>query len=70
MVKFGHIFLGKEKLTGREELLLLETAYTSLYHWRITGKEVNVQRGEWLLSHVMSGLKWHEMSLAHARLCY
>lgn len=62
--------LDKPDRTHQEDLLLIEAAYTSLYHWRAAGTPVHVQRGEWLLAHIFTGLKMPQLALAHAEICY
>lgn len=61
--------LDKEHRSPDEDLLLIESAYTSLYHWRIAGTAVHTQRGEWFLARIFSMLEKHDFALAHAQNC-
>ncbi len=52
---------------GTEELEeALHMAHTSTYHWSKIGKPINIARGEYMISRVLSALKRGESSLAHA----
>ena len=44
----------------------LEMAYTSLYHWKQIGKPINVARGEYMISRVMSHRGLGDMALFYA----
>ena len=48
---------------------MVEAAYASLYHWGKVGKEVNRQRGEWLIAHVHTVLGEPGPALRHADAC-
>ena len=48
---------------------MVEAAYASLYHWRMLGKEVNRQRGEWLIAHMHTVLGEPGPALKHADAC-
>ena len=48
---------------------MVEAAYASLYHWGKVGKEVNRQRGEWLIAHVHTVLGEPGPALKHADAC-
>jgi len=61
--------LEKPARTEVEDLELIESAYTSLYHWRAVGTIVNIQRGHWLLARVMTVLKIQSLTLSHAQTC-
>jgi len=61
--------LEKERRSPDEDLLLIEAASTSLYHWRIAGTAVHAQRGEWLLARIFSLLEKPDFALAHAQNC-
>lgn len=61
--------LEKPVRTEAEDLELIESAYTSLYHWRAVGTIVNIQRGHWLVARVMTVLKIHSLAMAHAQTC-
>jgi len=61
--------LDKPKRTQEDNELILEYAYTSLAHWRVTGTGLNLQRGEWMLSRVYCVLGQSEPALGHANRC-
>ncbi len=48
---------------------MIASAYASLYHWMEVGQPINVQRGEWLISHVWANLGKADFALHHAREC-
>ncbi len=53
--------------SGDEDLLL--SAYASLYHWKIIGTVINLQRGYWMLSRVYQTLNQVEQALEWALKC-
>jgi hypothetical protein len=59
----------KAERTPVEDAELLDAAHASLYHWRYVGTGVNLQRGEWLISHAYSLLDNGEGALRHAERC-
>ena len=48
---------------------MVRLAFASLYHWSFAGTEINIQRGEWMVSHVYSVLNRPEPALHHAKRC-
>lgn len=48
---------------------MLWNAFTSIYHWSKIGEPVNVQRGEWLISHVYAVLGIGKEAVRHAEKC-
>lgn len=61
--------LGKQNRTNDENRTMVNTAHASLYHWSVIGGPLNLQRGEWLVSHVYAVLGRSEPALYHARQC-
>lgn len=61
--------LEKDNRTPSEDEDLLLGAYSSLYHWKKVGTEVNLQRGYWMVSRVYLALEQKEDALAWARKC-
>jgi hypothetical protein len=60
--------------TSNEDLKMIHTAHASRYHWGILvsnglGTPLNLQRGEWLISHVYTILKRAESAFFHAKVC-
>jgi hypothetical protein len=49
---------------------LADTAHASLHHWRAAGGDVQLARGEWLVSRVYAVNGRAEPALHHARRCY
>ena len=67
-------FLGRKDRNSEEELNMIHSAHTSRYHWGILvaegkGTSSNLQRGEWMLSHVYSAVERGELALYHAKIC-
>ncbi|MCK5832153.1 hypothetical protein KAH81_00625 [bacterium] len=62
--------LTKENRTEEDNNAMILSAYGSLYHWSIVGESVNLQRGEWLVSHVWSVLGKPESAVYHAERCW
>ncbi|MHA2058871.1 MAG: hypothetical protein ACW979_14725 [Candidatus Thorarchaeota archaeon] len=58
--------LDKESPTEDDLDNALEMAHTSLYHWRQIGKPINIARGEYMISRVLSGMGKGEAALYHA----
>ncbi|HKZ44354.1 MAG TPA: hypothetical protein VJZ78_04880 [Anaerolineales bacterium] len=48
---------------------MIDYAHSSLAHWRKAGREINLQRGYWLLSRVYSVLHMAEPALKYAKQC-
>jgi len=61
--------LEKEDRNQDDEYRLINAAYASLYHWSEVGKPENLQRGEWLVSHVYAILGMADFALYHAKKC-
>jgi hypothetical protein len=61
--------LGKNDRTRQEDEMMIHAAHASCYHWSKVGTTVNLQRGEWLISHVYAVLNRPEPALHHAKLC-
>ena len=62
-------YLEKKNLDRQEKERMIELAYTSLYHWRKAGTDVNVERGEWLLARVFAVTGEGKKALFHAEQC-
>lgn len=52
-----------------EDEKMIHAAHASLFHWGEIGKAVNLQRGQWLVSHVYAVLNRPEPALYHAQRC-
>jgi len=61
--------LDKSKRTPEDNENLLLSAYTSLYHWKQVGTEVNLQRGYWMISRVYQVLGNADQALQWAIKC-
>ncbi len=61
--------LEKNERTNEENEKMIHAAHSSCYHWGVIGKPINLQRGEWLISHVYSILNRAEPALYHAIKC-
>lgn len=48
---------------------MIHSAHASRYHWEFAGDILNIQRGEWMISHVYAALKRVEPCLYHANRC-
>lgn len=48
--------LGQPQRATADDEEMIENAYASLYHWPFAGQKVHLQRGEWLLAHVITVL--------------
>jgi hypothetical protein len=59
----------KEDRTIEEQDRMIHSAHGSRYHWELAGTEVNIARGEWLISRVYAILKRIEPCLHHADRC-
>ncbi|MFW9807885.1 MAG: hypothetical protein ACFFE6_00765 [Candidatus Thorarchaeota archaeon] len=58
--------LDKTSPSNEELGKALEMAYTSLYHWRQIGKPINIARGEYMISRVLSDMEMGDAALFHA----
>ncbi|MFC2028343.1 hypothetical protein ACFLTX_00260 [Chloroflexota bacterium] len=61
--------LEKKDRDLEEDEKMIDYAHSSLAHWRKAGKEINLQRGYWLLSRVYTTLKLSEPALKYAKRC-
>ena len=61
--------LDKTDRSPEDEDNMITCAYASLYHWSMVGKPENLQRGEWLISHVYAILNMHSFAFHHASKC-
>ena len=61
--------LGKKDRNAQENEMMIHAAHASYFHWSKVGTAVNLQRGEWLVSHVYAVLNRPEPALHHAKLC-
>ena len=61
--------LDKSNRNKEDDEKLENYAHSSLAHWRKAGKEINLQRGFWLLSRVYSVLNQSESSQKYAKRC-
>jgi tetratricopeptide (TPR) repeat protein len=59
----------KDRSPAEDEDILLN-AFTSLYHWKQVGKDVNFQRGYWMLSRVYQTLGQAEQALEWGLKCH
>ena len=62
--------LEKKNPDEKDKELLIDMGHTSLYHWRCCGKDINLQRGQWMVSHIYSVLDMGESALYHAQKCF
>ena len=62
--------LGKNDRSEAENDAMIQAAHASMYHWAQIGKELQLQRGHWLLAHVYTTLERSEAALYHAKFCY
>lgn len=58
--------LDKENPSAEELEEALHMAHTSTYHWSKIGKPINIARGEYMISRVLSASGQGATSLAHA----
>ena len=61
--------LEKKNRTQEENEIMIDYAHSSLAHWRKAGKEINLQRGYWLLSRVYAVLEQADPSMENAIRC-
>jgi len=61
--------LSKPDRTEQENEEMVHASHASHFHWSKVGKPVNLQRGEWLISHVYAVLNRAESALYHAQKC-
>jgi hypothetical protein len=61
--------LQKTDRTKQDDELMIHAAHASHFHWSKVGTAVNLQRGQWLISHVYAILNRPEPALYHAQRC-
>lgn len=61
--------LGKKDRTKDEDEIMIHSAHASCFHWSKVGTSVNLQRGEWLISHVYAVLNRPEGAVNYAKRC-
>lgn len=61
--------LGKKERTHEDNEKMIHAAHASCYHWGEIGEPINLQRGEWMISHIYAILNRPEAALYHAREC-
>ena len=61
--------LDKTDRSNDDNEKMIDYAHSSLAHWRKAGKEINLQRGYWLLSRVYAILKMAQPALVYAERC-
>ncbi len=61
--------LGKADRTREEDERMIHAAHASCYHWGEIGEPINLQRGEWMISHVYAILNRQEPAFYHAKEC-
>lgn len=63
--------IDKKDRTKEDELKMITQAHKFLHYWKLGGgTELNVTRGEWMLSHMFSILGMGEPALYHAQRCF
>ncbi|MHA2390673.1 MAG: hypothetical protein ACXAEX_01785 [Promethearchaeota archaeon] len=67
-------FLDKKDRSPEDTVEMIHTVHASRYHWGILvsegkGTELNLQRGDWMLSRVYSVLENGETALFYAKSC-
>ena len=61
--------LAKADRSADEDHAMVLAAFASLYHWRVVGRAVHRQRGEWMIAHVFTVLGDVRPALAYAQRC-
>ena len=59
----------KPDRTAEEDVLMINSAHASRYHWQSVGDSSHKTIGEWQISRVYSLLRLSEPALYHARVC-
>lgn len=59
----------KKKRTKEEDDKMIHAAHASRFHWGEIGTAVNIERGEWQVSHVYSVLNMEQSAIYHAERC-
>jgi hypothetical protein len=61
--------LGKSDRSVADNDAMIKSAHASLYHWAEIGKELQLQRGHWLMARVYTTLERAERAQYHAKYC-
>lgn len=64
---WGYIEKTERSMEDAERMVI--AAFASAYHWLHAGTPLNRQRGEWLISHVLSLTGQGAAAMLHARRC-
>jgi hypothetical protein len=59
----------KPDRTAEEDVLMINSAHASRYHWQSVGDSSHKTIGEWQISRVYSLLRLSDPALYHAKLC-
>lgn len=62
-------FIDIKNRTPKEDLEMIHMAHTSRFHWGIVGDNVNLERGEWLVSRAYAEAGVEERAIYHGQLC-
>lgn len=62
-------YIEKSERSAEDAERMVIAAYASAYHWLHAGTPLNQQRGEWLISHVLSLTGQSAAALLHAGRC-
>lgn len=58
-------FIDLKNRTNEQNIEMIHTAHTSLFHWMQIGQPINYARGEWQISRVYNLLNMGESALLH-----
>lgn len=61
--------LGNDGRTQENDDMMVHAAHASYFHWSKVGKPINLQRGEWMISHVYAVINRPESAVYHAQRC-
>ncbi len=61
--------LERDNRIKKDDEMMVHAAHASCFHWSKVGTEVNLQRGEWLISHVYAVLNRPASALHYAKRC-
>jgi len=61
--------LERDKRAKKDDEMMVHAAHASCFHWSKVGTEINLQRGEWLISHVYAVLNRPASALHYAKRC-
>ena len=62
--------LSKDNRTEAEDFEMQSAAHNSIYHWTQIGTALHLQRGEWLIAHVLMSLGFGNAAHRHATRCH